>query len=81
MKTVKVTRGQYHALQNLGRKEAATLKKFPKILAESKRLLRTCKSVIKKIEKIPQHANWRKRQTAYKRIVRICQKAIDAIEK
>jgi phage regulator Rha-like protein len=81
MKTVKVTRSQYHALQNLSRKEVATLKKYPKILAESKRLLRACKKVIEKIENIPQHANWRKRQTAYKRIIRICQKAIEPIEK
>ena len=54
MKTVKVTRGQYHALQNLTRKEVAMLRKYPKVLAESKRLLRACKSVIKKIEAIPE---------------------------
>ena len=48
MKTVKVTRGQYHALQNLTRKEVATLRKYPKILVESKRLLRACKSVSRK---------------------------------
>jgi hypothetical protein len=81
MKTVKVTRGQYHVLQNLTRKEVATLRKYPKILAESKRLLRACKSVIKKIEATPVHANRRKRQTAYKRIISICQKAIDPVEK
>ena len=81
MKTVKVTRGQYHVLQNLSRKEVATLRKYPKILVESKRLLRACKSVVKKIEAIPEHANRRKRQTAYKRIIGICQKAIAAVEK
>jgi len=80
MKTVKVTRGQYRVLQNLTRKEVGTLKKYPKILAESKQLLRACKKVIKKIEEVPEHANRRKRQTAYKRIIRICQKAIDLIE-
>jgi hypothetical protein len=81
MKTIRVTRGQYQVLQNLTRKEVATLKKYPKILMESKRLLRACKKVIQKIEEIPEHANRRKRQTAYKRIIRNCQKAIDLIEK
>jgi hypothetical protein len=37
--------------------------------------------VIEKIEEIPEYANRRKRQTAYKRIIRICQKAIDLVEK
>ncbi len=81
MKTVKVTRGQYRVLQNLTRKEVATLKKYPRILIESKQLLRACKKVIEKIEEIPEYANRRKRQTAYKRIIRICQKAIDLVEK
>jgi hypothetical protein len=81
MKTVKVTRGQYRVLQNLTRKEVATLKKYPRILVESKQLLRACKKVIEKIEEIPEYANRRKRQTAYKRIIRICQKAIDLVEK
>jgi len=81
MKTVRVTRGQYHVLQNLTRKEVATLKKYPRILVESKRLLRACKKVIEKLEEIPEHANRRKRQTAYKRIIGVCQKVIDLIEK
>lgn len=81
MKTVKVTRGQLHVLQKLTRKEIGTLKKYPKILSESSHLLRACKKIIKKIESIPEHANRRKRLTAYKRVVSICQKAIDAVEK
>ena len=81
MKTVRVTRGQYHVLQNLTRKEVATLKKYQKILVESKRLLRACKKVIEKIEAIPEHANRRKRQTAHKRIIGICRNAVDLIEK
>ena len=81
MKTVKVTRGQYHVLQHLTRKEVATLNKYPKLLGESRRLLRACKTVIKKIEGITEHSNRRKRQTAYKRIIVICQKAIDLIER
>ena len=81
MKTVKVTRGQFQMLQRLTRKEVGTLKKYPKILLESKQLLRTCKKVIKKSESLPEHANKHNPQTAYKRIVTICQKAVDAVEK
>jgi hypothetical protein len=81
VKTIKVTHGQYRALQKLTRKELSTLKKYPRILAEARSLLRTCKRVIKRIEAIPVHANRRKRQTAYKRIISICQKAVDRIEK
>ena len=81
MITVKLTRNQSRILQNLTRKEVSILKKYPKILGESRELLRTCKKVVKKIEAIPEHANRRKRQTAYKRIIDICLKAVDRIEK
>ena len=80
MKTVKVTRSQYHVLQHLTRKDIAALKTYPGILVESKRLLRAFKKVKDKIELIPEHANRRKRQTAYKHIASICQNAIDLIE-
>jgi hypothetical protein len=56
------------------------LRKYPKILAESKQVLRAFKSVIKKIEDIPDHASKRKRKTAHKRVVAICKKAIERIE-
>ena len=81
MITVKLTRSQYRALQGLTRKEIGILNKYPKILAESKELLRTCKKVIKKVEELPEHANKRKRQTAYKRIIAVCQKAVERVEK
>ncbi len=81
MKTVKVTQGQHRALQKLTRKDLSTLKKYPKILAEARYLLKACKRVIKRVESISIHANKHKRQTAYKRIVSICQKAIDRVEK
>ncbi len=80
MKSVKVTNGQYRALQRLTRKDIVTLKKYPKILAEARHLLRACKKVIKRVEVIPEHASRRKRQTAYKRVISICQSAIDRIE-
>jgi hypothetical protein len=81
MKTVKVTHAQYRVLQSLTRKDMRLLKKHPKIIAESRQLLRACKKVIKRIEGIPEYASRRKRQTAYKRIIVICQKSIDLIEK
>lgn len=80
MKTIKVSRSHYHVIQALTRKDILTLRKHPKILTESKQLLRTCKNVIKKIEDIPEHASRRKRQTAYKRIIGMCRKAIDHVE-
>ena len=81
MKTTKVTRGQYQILQKLTRKEFSTLKKHPKILRESKDLLRTCKKVITKVQAMPEFASKHKRQTAYKRIITLCQKAVDSVEK
>jgi len=81
MKTLKVTHAQYRALQSLTRKDMRLLKKYPKVIAESRQLLRACKKVIKRIEAIPEYASRRKRQTAYKRIVVVCQKSIDLVEK
>ena len=81
MKTVKVTHGQHRLLQKLTRKDLSTLGKYPKILAEARSLLRACKKVIKRVESIHEHASRSKRQTAYKRVIRICQQAIDRVEK
>jgi hypothetical protein len=81
VKTIKVTNAQHKALQALTRKNVNTLKKHPKIIAAGRGLLKACKKVIKHVEDLPQYANSRKRQTAYKRIVKVCQKAIDAAEK
>ncbi len=80
MKTLKVPRNHYHVLQALTRKEISILRKHPSILVDTKHLLRACKSVIRKIEGIPEHASRRKRQTVYKRVVSICKDAIDIIE-
>lgn len=81
MKTIKVSPGRYKVLQSLSRKDVSLLKKHPKILIESRQLLRACKKVIKRLESISEYASRRKRQTAYKRIAAICQKAIDRVEK
>jgi hypothetical protein len=81
MKTLKVTNSRYRVLQSLTGKDIRLLKKYPKLLAESRQLLRVCKKVIKRIEGISEYASRRKRQTAYKRIIAICQKSVDRVEK
>jgi len=81
MKTIKVTQAQYRVLQALTRKDLATLKKHPTILAESRYLVRACKKIIKRVEQLPEHSNRRKRQTVYKRIIAICREAVDRVEK
>ena len=81
VKTIKVTNAQHKALQALTRKDLNTLKKYPKIVAAGKTLLKACKKVVKHVEDLPQYANSRKRKTAYKRILKVCQKAIDIAEK
>jgi len=80
MKSVKVTRSQYKALQTLSRKDLNTLRKHPAIVAAAKDLLRACRKVVKRVEAIPEHASRRKRRTAYRKIVDVCEKAIGKAE-
>lgn len=80
MKTVKLNQARYKALQTLSRKDINTLHKYPGIVIAARHLLRACKRVIKRVESIPEYASRRKRQTAYRRIVSLCQKAIEKAE-
>ena len=80
MKTVKVTRSQYKALESLSRKDINTLRKHPAIVSAAKDLLRVARKVVKRVEAIPEHASRRKRRTAYKKIVVLCEKAIGKAE-
>ena len=80
MKTVKVTRSQYEALQSLSRRDINMLRKHPAIVSAAKELLRACRKVMKRVEAIPEHASRRKRRTAYRKIVAVCQKAIGKAE-
>ena len=80
MKNVKLTGAQHKALQILSRRDIAAIRKNPKLVAGSKHLLLACKRTIKKVGEIPQYASRKKRETAYKRIVALCQKAIDSVE-
>lgn len=81
MKTLKVSSSRYRVLQSLTRKDISVLKKHPHILSESRHLLRAFKKVIKRLEGLPEFASRRKRQTAYRRITTICQKAIERAER
>ena len=80
MKSVKVTRSQYKVLQTLSRKDINTLRKHPAIVSAAKDLLRAARKVVKRVEAIPEHASRRKRRTAYKKIVAVCEKAIGKAE-
>jgi len=80
MKSMMVTRAQKQALQLLSNRDIAALRRNPKLLSGSKHLLAACKKVIKKLENIPPHAGHKRRETAYKRIVEMCKKAIDKVE-
>ncbi len=80
MKSVKITGAQHKALEILSRKDIAAIRKNPKLVPGAKHLLLACKKTIKKIGEIPHYASRTKRETAYKRIVMLCKKAIDSIE-
>ena len=80
MKSVKVTGAQHKVLQILSRKDIYAIQRNPKLVASAKHLLLACKTTIKKVEDIPQYASRRKRETAYRRIVALCRKAIHEVE-
>jgi hypothetical protein len=78
---MKVTGAQHRVLQILSRKDIYAIQRNPKLVAGSKHLLLACKKTIKKIEDIPQYTSRKKRDTVYRRIIALCRKAIDQIER
>ena len=80
MRTVKVTRSQYNALQTLSRKDINTIRRHPGIVAAARDLLKACRKIAKRVEGIPDHASRRKRRTAYRKIIAVCEKAIARAE-
>jgi hypothetical protein len=80
MKNTKVTGAQHKVLQILTRKDISAIRKNPKLVAGAKHLLAACKKTINTVEKIPQYASRKKRETAYRRIVALCRKAIHEVE-
>jgi len=81
MRTVKLSSRQAQVLDSLTPRDLRTLRKYPSLLREGKQLIRACKKVIKQIEALHQYANARKRATAYRRIVKVCEKAIERVER
>ena len=80
MKTVKVTRSQYKALQVLSRKDINTIRRHPAIVSAARDLLKACRKVVKRVDEIPEHASRRKRGTAYRKLTALCEKAIAKAE-
>lgn len=80
MKTIRVTGAQYKVLQILSRKDIYAIQRNPKLVAGAKRLTLACKKTIKKLEDMPQYSSRKKRDTAYRRIVAVCRKALDGVE-
>jgi hypothetical protein len=80
VKTTKVTSGQYEALRQLAPRDLRLLRKHPRMLREGRHLVKACKKVIKLVEALHQYSNARKRETAYKRIVKVCEKALERVE-
>lgn len=77
LKTIKVTNAQRQVLAVLSRRDLATIRKNPKVVSGARHLLIACKKTIKKLEAIPEFANRKKRTTAYKRIIALCEGAIE----
>ena len=76
MKTIKVTRAQYKALQQLSRKDINTIRKHPQLVSAARDLLRACRKVVKRVEALSEYASRRKRRTAYKKIIAVCERAV-----
>ena len=80
MRTVRLSSRQYEVLRSLAPRDLRTLRKRPNLLRESKHLIQACKKVIKLVEQLHQYSNARKRETAYKRIVKVCANALERVE-
>jgi hypothetical protein len=81
MKTIKVTGAQHKVLQILSRKDISAIRRNPKLVPGAKHLLLACKKTIKKLEGIPQYTSRKKRETVYRRIIALCSKAIEQVER
>lgn len=77
VKTIKVTTAQREVLEILSRRDISAIRRNPKLVASAKHLLAACRKTIKKLESIPEYANKKKRATAYRRIIALCEAAIE----
>jgi hypothetical protein len=76
MKNIKVTRAQRQVLELLSQQDINAIRKNPKLVAGAKHLLVACKKIAKKVEDMPQYAGRKRRETMSRRIIDICNKAI-----
>jgi len=80
MRSEKRNARQAEVLRALTPRDLRVLRRYPGLLREAKHLIKACKKVIAQVEALHQYANARKRQTAYKRIVKVCAKALERVE-
>ena len=80
MRTVCVSSRQYEILRSLATRDLRTLHKRPHLLRESKHLIKACRKVIVLVERLHRYSSARKRETAYKRIVKVCSHALERID-
>ncbi len=73
---MKVTRAQKQVLQLLTRQDLNAIRKNPKLVSGAKYLLMACKKIAKKAQDIPEYAGKKRRETAQRRIIDLCNKAI-----
>ena len=65
----------------LDARDLRTLRKYPRLVREAKHLIKACKKVIRHVEALHAYTNAKKRQTAYRRIAKICSSALESIER
>jgi 5-bromo-4-chloroindolyl phosphate hydrolysis protein len=63
-------------LQHLSRKDINIIRRHPQLVSAARDLLKACRKVVKRVEALSEYASRRKRRTAYKKIIAVCEKAI-----
>ena len=76
MKNIKVTRGQRQVLQLLSRQDINAIRRNPKLVSGAKHLLMACRKIARKVESMPQYSSKKRRETMSRRIIDICNKAL-----
>jgi len=78
---MKLTPLQRSVLEGLSRKDLNTLRRHPDLVREGKQLVKACKRVVEEVEALHECANAKKRKTAYARILKVCRKALERLDK
>jgi hypothetical protein len=61
----------------LSRKDINIIRRHPQLVSAARDLLKACRKVVKRVEALSEYASRRKRRTAYKKIIAVCEKAIE----